>query len=371
MRCPQLCTILFLLLIAIALSQSLATPEIRVLLDSGLTSVSITFSDQHRGFVDGILRFDATSGLEWQLEVRDGWLHVDEEPIGYNLTFEPVESLVSWGGRQYRGAIQFVAFGDQLRVVNLLGLEEYLRGVVPAEMQASWPLEALKAQAVAARSYTLANLDYEGPYDICATVQCQVYHGVSVEHPRSDRAVSETSGIILTHDGDLARTYYHSDSGGTVASSAEVWGVTEPYLVSRTDVTAYTPHRNWRFRVDPSLVASTLRELGSDVGPVVKLQVLGYSESGRVSQLKVFGSVGSKVMEGETLNKIVRQWGLKSASFVLLDSLTAQGNGWGHGVGMSQYGAKALAQFGYNYGEILTFYYPGTRLAHINSGWPP
>src|SRR5690606_8349135 len=135
----------------------------------------------------------------------------------------------------------------------------YLRGVVPSEMQANWPLEALKAQAIAARSYTLTSLQPDSDYDICATVECQVYRGIAVEHERSDRAVLETAGLVLMHDGAFARTYYHSDSGGVVASSAEVWGESLPYLVAVADISQNTPHRRWEARLDPVRMRASLR----------------------------------------------------------------------------------------------------------------
>ena len=370
MRNFMLCG-LTLLFCSSTLSQSYATSDIRVLLDNGIATVNIIFSTKHRGFVDGILKFDATSGLEWQLEALESRLYVDNENIGQSITFQPIGSLINWRGQKYRGAIQFVAVGEKIRVINRLDLEQYLRGVVPAEMQGNWPLEALKAQAVASRSYALARLNPQGDYDVCGTIQCQVYRGVSVEHNRSDRAIRETNGTVLVHQGEIAVTYYHSDSGGTVASSAEVWGVSEPYLVSKSDVGTYTPHRNWQFRIDPSRVTTALRGLGSDIGSVSSLQILEYSESGRVSQLKISGSEGSVVLKGQVLNKIVRGWGMKSTLFMLLDGLTAQGDGWGHGVGMSQYGAKQLAQSGYTYSEILRFYYPGTRLTNVRSPRTP
>jgi stage II sporulation protein D len=113
-------------------------------------------------------------------------------------------------------------------------------------MQASWPLEALKAQAVAARTYTLLHIDGRRAYDVCATVDCQVYRGREVEHPASDAAVAATAGEVLTFRGAFARTYYHADSGGVIASSAEVWGSEIPYLQAFQDVASGGPHASGR-----------------------------------------------------------------------------------------------------------------------------
>ena len=247
----------------------------------------------------------------------------------------------------------------------MVGLESYLRGVVPAEMQANWHLEALKAQAVAARTYTVTSLKPYADYDICATTECQEYRGVAVEHPRSDRAIADTAGQVLTYGGQFARTYYHSDSGGVIASSAEVWNRARPYLVAHTDVEISSPHRRWEKVVDGAEVAASLEQRGKGVGTVLALRILSYSESGRVTSLEVTGSAGSTVLSGTKLTKLLREWGLKSTRFAMAGNLVARGDGWGHGVGMSQYGAKSLAQSGYGYAQILGFYYPGTVLQRL------
>ena len=244
----------------------------------------------------------------------------------------------------------------------MVDLESYLRGVVPAEIPASWPAEALKAQAVAARTYTLASLETGENYDVCATTECQKYSGVAVEHPRSDAAIVATAGIVLTYQGTFAKTYYHADSGGVLASSAEVWGDVRPYLVAQQDVPSTTPHRSWQKQLEAVAIQTSLQEFGTEVGPVQALSILAYSESGRVSSVEITGAWGSAQLSGQNLTKLLRTWGLKSTRFVMTGALSAQGDGWGHGVGMSQYGANALASANYDYSQILAFYYPTTDL---------
>src|SRR5690606_1687787 len=157
--------------------------------------------------------------LDWPVSARAGRLVIDGRELGETLTLESSAGNLEVSGRRYRGAIRLSAVGDEVEVVNVLDIEAYLRGVVPSEMAASWPLEALKAQAVAARSYTLVSLNPGGRYDLCATVDCQVYRGVEAEHPRTDEAIAATAGVVVTYLGETAKTYYHSDSGGAVASS--------------------------------------------------------------------------------------------------------------------------------------------------------
>ncbi len=334
---------------------------IRVLLGE-TSAVAWTIAGPHRGYLDGLFRFETQHGLTWTLRAEQGRLISDGADIGRSLTLESHVGEVRWGDRRYRGSLRFVAVGSRVLVINVVEIEDYLRGVVPSEMQASWPMEALKAQAVAARTYSLSYLDPEADYDLCATIECQVYRGMEVEHPRSDQAVAETVGVVLIHQGRYARAYYHADSGGVVASSAEVWGLSLPYSRTQTDVAASSPHRNWQVQLDPERISSTLRDIGWEVGRVEALRVLAYSDSGRVARLQVFGSEASPVLQGATVQSMVRAWGLKSARFGLVGDLTVRGDGWGHGVGMSQYGARALANTNHSFGQILAFYYPDTEL---------
>lgn len=318
----------------------------------------------HRGFVDAAAGFEASFGLAWPFAARDGELLIDGRAVGRSLALEPADGF-AFDGRRYRGSVELLARGERVRVVNVLPLDDYLRGVVPAEMHASWPLEALKAQAIAARTYTLASLDPRADWDICATIDCQVYRGRDAENPRADRAVEETRGLVLTHGGGFARTYYHADSGGAVASSHEVWGTRAPYLVAIRDVPATSPHRSWRIRVDAEAVARSAAAAGASVGQVTRVRVLATSESGRVTSVEVAGTAGVAVLSGYQLRDALRGWGLKSTRFRMVGDLVAEGDGWGHGVGMSQYGARALAASGYAYWQILAFYYPGTALQRL------
>lgn len=338
--------------------------QVRVLLDTTPT-LTVGATGAHSGFVDGVPRFSTPAALDWPVMALGGQLYVDGSMVGARLMLEADGSFMRVNGNRYRGAILLTAIGDQVQVINVVGMESYLRGVVPSEMSASWPLEALKAQAVAARSYTLTSLNPQASYDLCATDECQVYRGVEVEHPRSDAAVAATAGVVVTYGGATARTYYHADSGGVIASSQEVWGGALPYLVTRADAPTTTPHRAWVYRLDAASVAASMDAAGLSVGSVSGLRVVRLSESGRVLELEVSGSGGAQVVRGSQLTSMLRGWGLKSTRFSVQGGLTVRGDGWGHGVGMSQYGARALAQAGYDFGRILAFFYPHTSLTQF------
>lgn len=339
------------------------SPSVRVLLGD-VPFGQVQVEGPHGGYVDGAPRFEAGFGLVWPFAARDGELLVDGTPVGHSLALDG-DAGFRFDGTAFRGSVRLIARGDLVRVVNVLPLEDYLRGVVPAEMHASWPLEALKAQAIAARTYTLASLDPSSDWDICATIDCQVYRGRDAEDPRSDLAIEETVGLVLTYGGAFARTYYHADSGGAVASSLEVWGRRAPYLVAIRDVPASSPHRRWRVRLDADAIRRSADAAGAAVGEVARLRVVSLSESGRATSVEVAGTAGSAVLSGAQLRDALRSWGLKSTRFRMVGDLVAEGDGWGHGVGMSQYGARALAASGYAHWQILGFYYPGTALQRL------
>jgi stage II sporulation protein D len=153
---------------------------------------------------------------------------------------------LSLDGRAYRGRLEVAVTGTFLRVINLAKIEEYVQGVIAGEMPYRWPLEALKAQAVAARSYALASLVKGKPFDLYSDVRSQVYRGVAGETVRTTEAVRATSGQVVLHGGKVATTYYFSTSGGRTASAADVFGTPVPYLVSRPDpYDEVSPHHRW------------------------------------------------------------------------------------------------------------------------------
>jgi stage II sporulation protein D len=354
-----------LLLVAVAALAGVAGAQtlVRVLL-ADVPTVTIEFDGPHRGGLDG-RAFATPHGLAWPLSAVGDRLWVDGREAGSTLDLTS-DAGIEWNGRRYRGTLRLSARSGAVRVVNVLDLESYLRGVVPAEMQASWPGEALKAQAVAARTYTLHHVDGSRDHDVCATVDCQVYRGWDAENPATDAAIAATAGEVLTYDGAFARTFYHADSGGVIASSAEVWGADLPYLQAFQDVANAGPHSVWTARIDAHRAATHLAAAGFPVGTPVRLRVLETSLSGRVVRAEVVGTAGRTVLEGVELRAQLRAWGLKSTRFVMTGDLTLRGEGWGHGVGMSQYGARTLALTGHSYAQILGFYYPATVLQRLD-----
>jgi len=310
--------------------------------------------------------------------------------------------------RSYRGDFEICqgARGGTLSLVNLVDLESYLQGVVPSEMSQGYPLEALKAQAVAARTECLSCLRrhlVDGA-DMCNTQHCQVYGGVTSEAATTTAAVEATRGLVLTYQGALARCVYAAVCGGHTENNNDVWPVPPlPYLRGQPDfdpaqhpqlqfpldqasLAAYLEgplaayccqpqwskpeYYRWRVEVDRAELERRLAATGVQVGSVTALTPLARGVSGRIKSLQVRGTAGEATLGPELA--IRRALGsLRSSDFLVTwttapDGLPARftfvGAGWGHGVGMCQVGAVGLAAAGADFRAILARYFPGTSL---------
>ena len=228
------------------------------------------------------------------------------------LVVEPVPAPGTEGSvwlqkRRYRGTLWIRPQGEALQAVNWVGLETYLASVVGSEMPASWPLEALRAQAVAARTYALRALRPSSgrAYDLKSTVASQMYLGVEAETASTQAAVAGTRGLVLTYGDGLIEAVFHSSAGGLTENSGELWAQQLPYLVSVADFDKESPVRDWRLPLGDELVRKGFPEIGS----LERIEVLSSSSSGRVRQARVVGSAGSLVVTGAELRS---RLGLKS-----------------------------------------------------------
>jgi stage II sporulation protein D len=210
------------------------------------------------------------------------------------LVIRPAKKAVlSLDGKLYRGKLELVPQGGYLRVVNVVALESYLQGVVAGEVPFSWPAEALKAQAVAARSYALANLVKGKPFDLYSDVRSQVYLGVAGEKPSTTKAVADTAGEVVLYGGKVATTYYFSTSGGKTASAADVFGFGVPYLLSRPDPwDKASPYHRW----GPVLLGA--RTLQAKLGASARIiDATGTATpSGRLRSLVVSTTTGAETV---------------------------------------------------------------------------
>lgn len=298
-------------------------------------------------------------------------------------------------GREYRGTAEITATSQGVLAANILDIEEYLAGVVGAEMgrRGEQDLSALRAQAVVSRTIAVKNLGrwrLRG-YDLLATVADQAYAGKSFETPTAMQAVEETRGEIVTFQGLPIDAFFHSTCAGRTAAGTEVFAAAErPYLRAIRDVKddgqawcAISPRFRWSERWTGEVLARTLRETLPLVGgsaemsaSLTDLRVLDLTATGRVARFEVAGGSSSLTLTGPQARILLRTPDgamLRSANFNLQVSreggrivqLTAEGGGAGHGVGMCQWGALGRARVGFSYQDILSAYFPGTEVGRF------
>jgi stage II sporulation protein D len=273
------------------------------------------------------------------------------------------------GSLRVRGSVEVHRAPDGMWVVNQVPLEAYVAGTVGREVYPGWPPEVLKAQAVVARTYALHQraLHSRRPWHLEGGTSGQVYGGVDAEADWALRAARETRGQYLTWRGRPILAVYHSASGGRTAASDEVWGRPLPYLISQdVDDEEASPDAYWRVSIPGPTLGRALDPLGIRVGRIHALRVAERSPSGRAARVVVAGSEGSAELSGRALRAALGMDVIRSTLFDIRsggDAVVFVGSGHGHGVGMSQWGARALAEGGAGYRQILERFYPGTVLA--------
>ena len=325
---------------------------------------------------------------------------------GPELWIEPLpagpEAGLALNQRRYRGRLQVLPLGSGVQVINHVPLETYLASVVGSEMPASWPQQALRAQAVAARTYALKGRKPAAVYDLKATVASQVYRGIEAETPSTREAVAATRGLVLTYGSGLIDAVFHSSSGGNTESSGDLWSQQLPYLVSVPDFDQASPVAQWRQPLPADLLVRAFAEIGG----VRNIEVLATTPTGRVRQARVVGPSGQLLLSGAALRTrlgLKSTWvrfelevpdppaslaasratpaplpppplpafslpaagfeaALEPAAPIPLPQWVAVGRGFGHGIGMSQWGALAMARRGDSFSAILSHYYRGTQL---------
>ncbi|HYE95479.1 MAG TPA: SpoIID/LytB domain-containing protein [Rubricoccaceae bacterium] len=269
--------------------------------------------------------------------------------------------------RSYYGALSIEADGGALRLVNYVPLEHYVASVVAGEYPFEEP-EGVKAQAVLARTYALKNAGRHASHDLSDDTGSQVYRGAGQETATSRAAAEATRGEVLTYAGALAEAVYYSSSGGHTADNESVWnGAPIAYLRGRPDpYDSEAPDHHWTTRASSSrLLAALSRRYG---GTVTGIEVADRGGDGRVRQVRLHGARQATVRGSDfrsAVNAVFGSRTLRSTHFEVYPSggdFVFEGRGWGHGVGMSQYGARGMAREGHSYREILDFYFAGTSL---------
>jgi SpoIID/LytB domain protein len=355
---------------------------------SEFSEASVDFKLQGSYSIDGtgIVIGDAAYTLKLDsgnLSLYKGSELINQFPIGANvsITSQNYDSnllTLIKTNRQYMGHFDFINKGSYIEIVNKLGIEEYLYGVVPSEMFESDHPEALKAQAVASRSYAFFKMIGSTTYyDLSNDTYSQVYHGYSTSTPKSKAAVDSTKGIILTYNGKPIEALFSASNGGYTEKNGNVWsGQSLPYFDSAPDVNlingkaydANTWTRTFTSNKIKSMLSSSTKTAIGDFTSI-DLNSITYYVSGRISNITLKGTAGTISFSREAARTSLS---LPSALYTVsydssIDTYTFSGRGNGHGLGMSQTGAQNRALDGQTYSEILSFYYPNSIQANANS----
>jgi len=280
--------------------------------------------------------------------------------------------------RKYRGSIRIIRNDSfSLSVINYLDLEDYVKGIAVRETSHYWPVEALKAQAVVFRSFAFyqTTRNRTKDFDVTSDVYSQVYGGKQAERYRINDAVDQTKGEVLVYNGRILPAFYHSTCGGHTEDASFLWNINIPALKG---VACYfcqdSPHFNWRASLDNNSLKNYLAKAGYKIKRVKSISILHRDRSGRVVDLQIdTDSAGIKISAKDFRNMIGPDM-IRSANFTLKSGPGGSefsGLGWGHGVGLCQWGAYFQAKLGGLYREILGFYYPGSSivlLSKLNAG---
>jgi stage II sporulation protein D len=297
-------------------------------------------------------------------------LQLNPTSLKAKIRIVPESGTFTYNNISYRGEILLDPTPQGTQLINLVPIEKYLLSVVPSEMPNSWHIEALKAQAICARTYVIREMinKTNQSYDVDASTASQVYGGIEKENPRSTKAVEDTKGTIITYSNEPIHAFFHSNAGGLTEKPENVWGGKSlPYLDhTESSYDQYAANYSWNDKLKFDDINRILKNEG--VGNIDDIQVLGRNLSQRVELLELIGENGSKKMKGIDFRKILGNSKIKSLKFGIkkeADGFFVKGVGNGHGVGMSQWGAKGMAEDGRSYRAILEHFYPGVHLANM------
>ena len=284
------------------------------------------------------------------------------------------EALVSINDGHFRGNVIVINNkGVNFTVVNSIDLEQYIRGVLYHEISDKWPLEAIMAQAVATRTFAIYSMEKFAArdYDVTNDIYSQVYGGRGAERYRTNVAVRRTAGEVLKYKGSIFPAFFHANSGGITEDASELWDINlEPLKGGvKSPFSMNSPHYQWRRNFRLKDVQDKLIGRGYQIGLIRDIQVIERNKSGRVRKLKITSRDGKEeIVEGKIFRDIIGPNTLRSNKYDIEMKgwyVDFVGYGWGHGVGMCQWGAYNMALMRYNYRQILSFYYPSSDLVKL------
>lgn len=378
--CRWLCGFFFFVVLAFLPQRGIASwpPEITVGLSQGVFEVRLAATDgalHVYADTDQAPILEVPSWKELDIRMQQAQFLVNGQEIkGERLLIRSdAVGFVKINDAPYRGSVTLLK-KNGITVINNVLVEDYLYGVIPKEMPPTWSAEALQAQSVAARTFALKNRKRHSTdgFDLCNTSHCQVYEGMAVETRTTTDAVNHTRGEVLFYNGSVIDALFHTDSGGMTEFSEYVWGSSVPYLCAVSDLQTQT--QPWIRAIPMSEFMQKVEQNGTVLGTLKEIHlsslVVGKgsgdrSPSGRVRSAELIGTKGRIVLSGNNLRTF---FSLPSTLFdmhVGRTDVVFSGYGSGHGLGLSQWGAKALAEKGSSYKDILFHYYTGVTLEKL------
>jgi stage II sporulation protein D len=350
--------------------------SVRVAVVKGKEEIRLTIRGQYE-IIDPVGQQVLSEGRY----LRDQEISVDQGGFvwdGRQTNLEHIRILpqkdvaISFDGikKRYRDIIDLKAQSDdRMLVVNIIALEKYVKGVLYHEVSHRWPLEALKAQAVAARTYALyqTKVNSQRDYDVTSDIYSQVYGGKSAERYRTNLAVNRTKDEVLFFQDQVLPAYYHSNCGGHTEDVSELWDHDLPPLSGvQCPFCKNQPGYRWKRNFRSKEVQDLLNRQGYAIGLIKTVKVTERTDSGRVKKIQVTDRKGKTLyLTGKEFRQILGPNLLRSNLYKIRMQgfyFDVIGRGWGHGVGMCQWGMHTMSRKGYSYRDILYFYYPGVEI---------
>ncbi|MFQ5680958.1 MAG: SpoIID/LytB domain-containing protein [Candidatus Omnitrophota bacterium] len=354
--------------------REVAPPQrIRVLILKGVATFRLYVKGGYE--IEGLEKGDVLSrgrGMNTSVRAANSGIKIGKDYLGKNIVIWPKSGHLFINNRPYRGALIIRRVGARLRLINYIRREDYVKGVLFHEVSDLWPQEALKAQAIATRTYALyqAGVRKDKDYDLTADTYSQVYGGRDSERYRTNRAVDLTRGMVLTYRGKIFPAYFHATCGGATQDARRLWKINlRPLRGVRCDFCLRSPHYSWKKDFGLREIALALNKAGYDIMGLKGIRGVGRDRSGRVRRLVLITGKGKKYISANDFRRILGSKKIRSTRFeVMVKNGRAyfDGRGWGHGVGLCQWGAYFMARQGYRYPVILRFYYPRSSIEPVN-----
>jgi stage II sporulation protein D len=424
---PVIIIVSFTIIILSQISSNAATSAGPVTVKVGLATVDSEFllplkgAEQLLDLSESTPRNLPLPGDQVLVSGVNGVLFLNNVPVGSGpVALIPGTEPLTWNLRGYRGIFLICWAAGKLNVINQLSLEDYLNGVVPKEVIPGWPSAALKAQAIAARTYAIASLGKHGAfgYDLCASDHCQVYGGLCAEQPSTNAAVAETAGLVISYKSKIAAAFFFAASGGMTKDAGMVWDKAVPYLKPVPDWDQNSPYTRWTRTLGWEQLQVMAALSYPKVGRLTQIIPVNPAREGEKPKVTLMGDLGEMTITTEEFRSLtglpssnlelgvlygpepnITLWWTRDRNYpeaVMADpeipgvtdrlnppwdlpdpwswlrdkdplKLIIRGSGWGHGVGLSQWGAKGMADAGFTANQIIAHYYPGTVVTKIEN----